>query len=155
MYGLLTIVKKPEISKEKHSSLISETKFTYKPFLTSNMNRGLLLAILNVQVKDKNVDLVVATSHLESLSNEKTRESQIKETAECLKDYPRAAFCGDFNFDSTKSYGDWVKRPLEELENIVLQNEMPDFIDSWIVLKQRNEQSEIKSDNLGLNYRFF
>ena len=48
-----------------------------------------------------------------------------------------AVFCGDFNFDSTKSYGDWVKRPSKELENIVLQKEMPDFIDSWAFLKHR------------------
>jgi len=93
-------------------------------------------------IKHKNFELVVAISHLQSKDNQYTRELQIKETAECLKDYPMAVFCGDFNFDSTKSYGDWVKRPPMELENIVLQKEMPDFIDSWAFLKHRNDVSE-------------
>ena len=163
IYGLLILVKKH--GKDGHSVDITNVKFDYQDFSESRMDRGLLQAILNVQInieaksdkpettkhvnvadnqntKRKNFELVVATSHLESLHNQNTRELQIKETVERLKDYPMAVFCGDFNFDSTKSYGDWVKRPPMELENIVLQKEMPDFIDSWAFLKHRNDVSE-------------
>ena len=163
IYGLLILVKKH--GKDDHSVDITNVKFDYQGFSESRMDRGLLQAILNVQVnieeesdkldipkninvadehnkKGKNFELVVATSHLESLHNQNTCELQIKETVERLKDYPMAVFCGDFNFDSTKSYGDWVKRPPMELENIVLQKEMPDFIDSWAFLTPRNDESE-------------
>ena len=163
IYGLLILVKKH--GKDGHSVDITNVKFDYQDFSESRMDRGLLQAILNVQInieeesdksergknfnvadkndmKHKNFELVVATSHLESLHNQNTRELQIKETFERLKDYPMAVFCGDFNFDSTKSYGDWVKRPPMELENIVLQKEMPDFIDSWAFLTPRNDESE-------------
>ena len=165
IYGLLTLVKKQGRSRDGLSIDSCNAKFDYRDFSESRMNRGLLQVILNVQInmeaefdksestktvnvadqrnkKRKNFDLVVATSHLESLHNQNTRELQIKETVECLKDYPMAIFCGDFNFDSTKSYGDWVERPPMELENNVLQKEMPDFIDSWAFLKHRNDASE-------------
>ena len=168
IYGLLTLVKKQGRGRDGNSVDITNAKFDYQDFSESSMDRGLLQAILNVEInieaeseslnksestkkihvadkhkkKRRNFELVVATSHLESKNNQNTRKLQIKETVECLKDYPMAVFCGDFNFDSTKSYGDWVKRPPMELENIVLQKEMPDYIDSWAFLKHRNDESE-------------
>ena len=180
IYGLLILVKKQ--GRDGHSVDITNVKFDYQDFSESRMDRGLLQAILNVQInikkdfdksestknfnvadkqntKRKNFELVVATSHLESLHNQNTRELQIKETVERLKDYPMAVFCGDFNFDSTKSYGDWVKRPPMELENIVLQKEMPDFIDSWAFLTHRNDASDgycwkVLEDDVDPGYTF-
>ena len=185
IYGLLTLVKKQGRGRDGHSVDITNAKFDYQDFSESSMDRGLLQAILNVEInieaeseslnksesttninvadkhkkKCRNFELVVATSHLESLHNQNTREFQIKETAERLKDYPMAVFCGDFNFDSTKSYGDWVKRPPMELENIVLQKEMPDFIDSWAFLTHRNDASEgyctkVLEDDVDPGYTF-
>ena len=182
IYGLLTLVKKQGRGRDGHTVDIINPKFEYQDFSESVMGRGLLQAILNVQInieaesdeseraknfdvadknntKRKNFELVVATSHLESLHNQNTREFQIKETVERLKDYPMAVFCGDFNFDSTKSYGDWVKRPPMELENIVLQKEMPDFIDSWAFLTHRNDASEgyctkVLEDDVDPGYTF-
>ena len=159
-YGLLTLVKKKVCNRDHHSINISRVQFDYKPFSQSTMGRGLLEAILDIEIyrgskfekleneenqktgdienaQYGNVAIVVATSHLESLSNQKIRETQIKETAERLKNFPRAVFCGDFNFDATKTYGDWVIRRPEHLENIVLQKHLPDFVDTWVSLNHR------------------
>ena len=89
--------------------------------------------------------IAVATSHLESLDNQKIRQSQIRETAGHLKNFPRAVFCGDFNFDATKTYGDWNRakknlspfKSFENLENHVLNQELGhlNFVDTWDFLK--------------------
>ena len=155
-YGLLTLIRKKEHCKNNQNIIIKGIQFVYKDYSSSTMGRGLLQAILDIEmnaehdikdveyeennqtrnIKTKTRKLVIATSHLESLSNQNVRESQIKQTATALKEIPMAIFCGDFNFDSNKSYGDWVKRPTDQLENVVLKKELPDFDDTWDKLKE-------------------
>jgi len=46
--------------------------------------------------------------------------------------------CGEFNFYATQTYGDWqllkASRAPHELENHVLRDMVPDFVDVWPVL---------------------
>ena len=77
-----------------------------------------------------------ATVHLESLSNAATRQFQLQEAARVLAGGSSSVLCGDFNFDSVQSWGDWrahpaALRPPEELENNCLTTLLPDFVDAW------------------------
>merc|ERR1719235_274351 len=70
------------------------------------MGRRLLLA----QCCAKLTNLCVGNVHLESLNNEDLRERQLKVSRNELRASDCALLCGDFNFDATKTWGDW-KRP--------------------------------------------
>uniref|UniRef100_A0A7S0J8R4 Endonuclease/exonuclease/phosphatase domain-containing protein n=1 Tax=Calcidiscus leptoporus TaxID=127549 RepID=A0A7S0J8R4_9EUKA len=52
-----------------------------------------------------------------------------------MKGWPRALLCGDFNFDDRKTWGDWRRRTPargpEALENRVLREVLPDWVDAW------------------------
>jgi len=104
------------------------------------------------------VIVTVGNVHLESLDNERTRRGQLRVANSVLGNdgrvdasgrvsEVRAVLCGDFNFDSSMTWGDWKlgrgrgnskskqgkrpPRPPEELENRVLAEEMPDWVDAW------------------------
>eukprot|EP00956_Cyclotella_meneghiniana_P016978 scaffold27384_cov36-Cyclotella_meneghiniana.AAC.1 len=54
-----------------------------------------------------------------------------------------AMLVGDFNFDSSQTWGDWdrshPKYPKEHLENNVLDEIMPNWVDAWPYLKITDE----------------
>lgn len=79
--------------------------------------------------------LHLMTAHFESLNNEDTRRKQLRRAATALSGSPLALLCGDFNFDDTKTFGDWLQRwpqrAPDELENNVLSEVLPEFVDVW------------------------
>ena len=81
----------------------------------------------------------VATVHLESLNSERARAEQLDICRAHLRPFSNAVLCGDFNFDSTQTWGDWRPgarpRPAAELENHVLARALPDFVDVWPLLR--------------------
>lgn len=87
--------------------------------------------------------LHVASAHLESLNSPGTRRKQLAVLAERLAASPTSVICGDFNFDSTKTWGDWKRGkpacPPEELENKVLLEVLPEFVDVWPLLRPDEE----------------
>jgi len=99
--------------------------------MPSMMGRTLLVASCQARCPG----LIVATVHLESLNSERTRRAQLLLASERLLPFQRAVLCGDFNFDSAKTYGDWNRgapaRAPEELENCVLTEVLPDYVDAW------------------------
>ncbi|KAF0716039.1 Aste57867_3060 [Aphanomyces stellatus] len=95
--------------------------------LPTRMDRRLLLCAFD---GDKSV---VATVHLESLSNQERRRDQLKVAREALAPYVNAILCGDFNFDDTQAYGAWRRDGdvASPLENNVLVEELAAFVDMW------------------------
>jgi tyrosyl-DNA phosphodiesterase 2 len=85
----------------------------YTVSFPSNMGRNLLFTTL--QLNDKE-DLVIATSHFESLQNETKRKIQLEITFKELNNFSSSFLMGDFNFDPS-----W-----KEQENID-----PNYVDSW------------------------
>jgi len=119
-YGCLLLV---------HSSLQPCT-FDERP-LPSDMDRSLVTASLPGA-------LVVATVHLESLDSERARQRQLQVIAEHLKPWSRAVLCGDFNFDASRTFGDWF-RPApkygpDELENAKMKRTLVGYEDAWEAL---------------------
>ncbi|CAE8732141.1 unnamed protein product [Polarella glacialis] len=110
-----------------------EAEFTEVP-LTTCMGRSLILA----ECRARFPHLTVATTHLESLKTERIRRVQLQEAAAALRDKRFAVLCGDFNFDATRTFGDWqLAVPLRaphEIENQVLQEVLLDFVDAWPAL---------------------
>lgn len=117
-YGCLTLVKRE-----------LQPQFCEVP-LPSQMGRTLVLATF--------ADVAVGNVHLESLDNEATRRKQLHACAKALQPHATGILCGDFNFDSGKTWGDWQRgenpRPHEELENHVLEAELPGWVDTWPAL---------------------
>lgn len=117
-YGCLTLVKR-ELLPQFH-----EVR------LPTQMGRTLILATFG--------GVAIGNVHLESRDNEETRRNQLRTCEEALRPHSTAILCGDFNFDATKTWGDWRKgakpRPCEELEHHVLAAELPDWIDTWPAL---------------------
>jgi len=101
--------------------------------LPTNMGRTLLSA--ECGAGGRCGGLVVMTTHLESLNNRGWRREQLEIAAKTLAGCPAAVLCGDFNFDDTKTWGDWRRKaPANgptELENEVLKELLPDFSDTW------------------------
>jgi endonuclease/exonuclease/phosphatase family metal-dependent hydrolase len=92
------------------------------------MSRKLLTATIIIN----NESFQISTVHLESLSNSKLRNQQLKIASEVLKD-DTSLLMGDFNFDSLKNHIDILP-----LENDCLKEYFPDFLDLWSHL--RNER---------------
>lgn len=118
-YGCMMLVRKD-----------LQAEFVEVP-LTTLMDRNLVLATCKAGLPG----LSFATTHLESLNSEKVRRRQLEEAAQALRNKPCAILCGDFNFDATQTYGDWrlsapARKP-EDLENRVLQEVLPAFVDVW------------------------
>jgi len=97
--------------------------------LPTRMGRELLIA------DAPDLGLRVATVHLESLDSEHTRRAQLEVAVKEMSGWPRAILCGDFNFDDRQTWGDWrrgtPKRAPEALENRVLNEVLPDWVDVW------------------------
>jgi len=109
-----------------------EATFSKRPFEESLMGRGLLYASCHARWPG----LMVATTHLESLNYERIRRLQLEVVASVLMDsHVPAVLCGDMNFDSSQSFGDWdlpsPARTPEQLENVVLAEVLPEFVDAW------------------------
>lgn len=123
-YGCLTLVK------HGLAPSFSEVR------LPTQMGRSLVVATLNSTVAIG--DVVVGNVHLESLDNEPTRRLQLRACREVLESHASAVLCGDFNFDSSKTWGDWRRgakpRACEDLENHVLEVELPGWLDTWPTL---------------------
>eukprot|EP00565_Helicotheca_tamesis_P001224 CAMPEP_0185727390 /NCGR_PEP_ID=MMETSP1171-20130828/3087_1 /TAXON_ID=374046 /ORGANISM="Helicotheca tamensis, Strain CCMP826" /LENGTH=286 /DNA_ID=CAMNT_0028395947 /DNA_START=73 /DNA_END=933 /DNA_ORIENTATION=- len=99
--------------------------------LPTRMDRSLILVRME--------NLVVGTVHLESLDSEMFRRLQLAMAHKVMHGDNNAILCGDFNFDSTRTWGDWRRkspaRTPEKLENNNLQKELPDWIDAWPAMK--------------------
>jgi len=98
----------------------------------TRMGRSLLHATAHARLPG----VVVATAHLESMNSRSYRKQQLEVAANYLRGAERAVICGDFNFDDRKSWGDWQRSvpllPPEELENHVLEEVLPDFVDTFL-----------------------
>ena len=68
--------------------------------------------------------VAVATVHLESLDSERVRGEQLAVAARALGGTAHAVLMGDFNFDATRTWGEWrdggVARTRGTLENDAL-----------------------------------
>mmetsp|Transcript_26069 Transcript_26069/g.61801 ORF Transcript_26069/g.61801 Transcript_26069/m.61801 type:complete len:430 (+) Transcript_26069:158-1447(+) len=130
--------------------------------LPSNMGRSLLLcecpaswsasAASDTAHNTQRPPFTIGTVHLESLNHEVLRRQQLELCAAELRACRGGAcLCGDFNFDATRTWGEW-RRPaanlagpavaLERLaatgdaravrlENENLQSVLPEFVDCW------------------------
>jgi len=126
-------------------------------FECSNMGRSLLIAEWSPPLCEGR-RVAVATTHLESLNNARTRAKQLRIAADALSRYKQAMIVGDFNFDSTQNWGDWreipprpqrpqcdsagddeyagpVRQPTPELENEVLDTWLNGYTDAWPALR--------------------
>lgn len=99
--------------------------------LPTNMARRFVYATC----KGRCPGLLVITGHFESLNSPQVRKQQLQVAAKMLRGQARSVLCGDFNFDDTKTWGDWRQSspavPPEKLENHVLQEVLPEFADTW------------------------
>lgn len=98
--------------------------------MPTRMGRTLLVAELA-----ERPGTAVATVHLESLDSEPVRREQLAVAARALGGAARAVLMGDFNFDATRTWGEWrdedMARKPHELENAGLARVLPHFIDAW------------------------
>mmetsp|Transcript_5886 Transcript_5886/g.10112 ORF Transcript_5886/g.10112 Transcript_5886/m.10112 type:complete len:402 (+) Transcript_5886:2-1207(+) len=141
-YGIISIVKK---------DIATEIEF-HEVDLVSRMGRSLLVTKIPVKIPrlKEGVDetetcyIQVGNVHLESLANESRRRQQLVASSEYLaQDHQSqstaAMLVGDFNFDSFQTWGDWnqshPRHSKEQLENTVLAEAMPQWVDAWPYLK--------------------
>ena len=101
----------------------------------SMMGRSLLKTVCVVN----GVDIAIGNVHLESLANEDTRKEQLVISEKLLNVYTSAIVVGDFNFCSERNYRDTPKTPLE---NAVLQQVMPSYVDVWPFLHGMSPEGE-------------
>jgi endonuclease/exonuclease/phosphatase family metal-dependent hydrolase len=81
---------------------------------------------------DRSADIMIATSHFESLSSRPLRRCQLEIAATRLKTFlGRWILCGDFNFCS---YQNFRGRHPDNLENKVLNEVLPPHCDAWTAL---------------------
>ena len=112
--------------------------------IPTRMGRDLCTASVQVAAEDgaRAAQLLVSTSHFESLSSRDIREQQLGVAAEQLRPRADAAdatshyaiLCGDFNFCSERDFGKAAPTTAEQmaaLENNVLARQLPSFIDCW------------------------
>lgn len=88
-------------------------RFTEVPYQCSRMGRSLLVAELSPPADPAPpaaCRVAVATTHLESLNNARLRAKQLRIARDTLASYDSAALVGDFNFDSSQNFGDWLPR---------------------------------------------
>jgi len=93
---------------------------------------------------------IFTTVHLESLNFSQKRREQLERISNSLRLVPNVILMGDFNFDSNQNYSqveekrealkrgisvqmleEYVTHQLEPLENEVLKNFFPEFLDIW------------------------
>jgi len=108
--------------------------------LPSNMGRTLLVA--ECAALARRPAFTVGTVHLESLNSPSKRREQLAVCRRMLQGRPAACLCGDFNFDSRRAWGDWLRpvpTPDCDLENHVLSRELPGYVDCWPALHPGGE----------------
>lgn len=105
--------------------------------LESTMGRTLLTCQLYASQGDQpqtaemltTPDLMIATSHFESLDSKRTRRKQLEVASEVVQCFPdRWLLCGDFNFCSYQNYRG---NSPNDLENDMLQKVLPPHRDVW------------------------
>ena len=135
-YGVLLLVRKS--LRATISEMQLPTKMGRKLVLAEFDSSGGVAADFGLPP----LTCAVATVHLESLDNVETRKAQLQVASARLQPYDCALLCGDFNFDSTCTWGDWRSsrsitsprryvRPSSELENSVLADVLPGYVDTW------------------------
>merc|ERR1719152_76254 len=117
--------------------------------LPSQMGRSLLVSEFAVRACDKGEGeaeeamYAIATVHLESLNSERVRAEQLALCRSHLEKFPNAVLVGDFNFDARRTWGDWhagaTPREAGMLENTVLARVMPEWVDTWSLLRPDDE----------------
>jgi len=123
-------------------------KFSEKHFKSSRMGRWLLVATASVS----ELQIKVGNVHLESLNAARERREQLIVSNKELKGGDCSILCGDFNIGARWNYLDMAswrgkftkptaadREPYKgkkgkELENSVLVEVMPDYIDVWDAL---------------------
>ena len=95
----------------------------------SHMGRSLLKTVCVVNGSS----IAIGNVHLESLGNEKLRRKQLIICEDALKRYSSSILVGDFNFCSERNFHIVPNAPLE---NDVLQQVLPSYVDVWPSLHQ-------------------
>jgi len=139
-------------------------KFSEKYFKSSRMGRWLLVATASVS----QLRIKVGNVHLESLNSSTERRRQLIVSNNELKGGDCSILCGDFNFGARWNFKDMASwgckftkptaedrepykgKKATELENSVLEEVMPDYVDVWDVLHPKDYgytfDSEINSN---------
>ena len=124
-YGIAMLTKKG----------IREGKFQVTE-MKSRMGRNLLHCVVSFNSKR----IHVATAHFESLSNANLRREQLKTANDVASSFRKSCtasiLCGDFNFCSYRNYSG-----SGALENLVLKQVTPEFLDLWPSLVKSEESS--------------
>ncbi len=114
-YGVMMLVKREILQG-----------FQFFDFPT-NMGRKLLVANI---LLNNSIQVDVGTVHLESLGYPQIRRQQLEICASAMSK-KNSILCGDFNFCSWANY----RPPHDPLENLVLQETIPDYSDIWLELR--------------------
>ena len=103
----------------------------------TRMGRSLLKTVCVVN----GVDIAIGNVHLESMASEQLRRQQLTICQKFLKKYTSAILVGDFNFCSERNFHthNSAKTPLE---NDVLQQVMPSYVDVWPFLHDMSPEGE-------------
>mmetsp|Transcript_27831 Transcript_27831/g.47029 ORF Transcript_27831/g.47029 Transcript_27831/m.47029 type:complete len:493 (-) Transcript_27831:1418-2896(-) len=112
----------------------------------TRMGRSLLKTTCRVN----GADVAVGNVHLESLSNEKTRKKQLSVCRGALKKDAVAILVGDFNFCSERNF---LMIPNHPLENDVLQQVLPEYVDVWPFV-HNSRQSSNSTAKRDIGYTF-
>jgi endonuclease/exonuclease/phosphatase family metal-dependent hydrolase len=115
-YGTMTLVRR-ELSP----------RFETVEFPTT-MGRSLLKTVCMVN----GAKIGIGNVHLESLSSEKVRKKQLLICQRALKKYNTSILVGDFNFCSERNFQIIPNHPLE---NNVLEEVLPAYVDVWPFLR--------------------
>lgn len=121
-YGVLTLCKRD-----------LQPQFISQPYRNTEMGRSLLIS--EVTVNDSRVS--VCTTHLESLDSASYRRDQLLQCRSIFSGLPSEQpiiLCGDFNFCSYRNF----KISSAPLENDVLSEALPHFIDVWPLLHEED-----------------
>jgi len=95
----------------------------------SRMGRNLLLTEINHSFDNINYsNIIIATSHFESLNNAKLRKQQLETSFEILNNSETAFLMGDFNFDSS-----WKNEEVNIDKN---------FNDCWFNFRDKNNLND-------------
>ena len=122
-YGTITLARK---------SLLPSFETVEFP---SHMGRSLLKTTVMVN----SVRVGVGNVHLESLANEDRRREQLVISEQSLRDYDISVLVGDFNFCSERNFFFEANKPLE---NEVLKEVLPNYVDGWPYVHKSNIESK-------------
>lgn len=110
--------------------------------LPTNQGRSLLCAEAKLKSGEK---VAIATVHLESLHAPRMRRRQLAICDRALSRGPDTrVLCGDFNFCSYRNFNPEIT----PLENLVLREEIPEFVDVWTRLLGGGKQKGYTFDSV-------